>query len=562
MFDLLPNEVLCQIFSHLNLYHLTILEHVCSRFESISHYVVNSRNIQYGDIKEVMVAYDLFNNNCTLYHEIKNKFSIKTQSHLTTYKNLQHIRVSGLNLDVDFCTTRLKYLKYTGHSDHQIENDPCLKYGITYKLFTKKTYQFIIQNHYLSLITSLQSYDTNKENTYVCDYFAKYDNFLLLQEFYKLKFNLSNKICVYASKNNNFAMLKWGHKKFYGEWNYKKCIKYALFHQNYVMLCWLLCNDHFPEDKHVYLLQYAAKYDHLGLIKIYYPHIITKPKQIHAKINKLIYDNASKSGNLNILLWMRKNTGSWNVSIVYNAVKYGHTHILEHAKMQKCPWNEFMYDKISNETKMWINQNGYPWNPNIISFLKNHNLDNVITYGKKNGIAWNLELTNNNECLLNILKWLKEINFFHSYDAIKYITIWAINHGDLDILDWLIINGLIVKKLVCNEAIRNNNFEMLKWARQNGCKWNDISFGLAVQHCSIELIEWMYGHQCPINKKDKNKMCFNAYENNKYDTLKWLIDHQFCYDQKIKMCNKLYHLTPIVKINQIVLRLYQKYLLD
>ncbi len=162
-----------------------------------------------------------------------------------------------------------------------------------------------------------------------------------------------------------------------------------------------------------------------------------------------VINDAALGGQLDILVWAKRNGYKINSDAVRHAVKGSHFLIVK-----------------------WLYKNNHRMLKNICS-----------------------EATSYDQ--LPILKWAREINC-NRHDTYTTVCFEAARHGHLHILKWAHKNGLPWNEQTCLFAAMNGHLQCLKYARENGCEWDKQVYLYAKGYGYIELLNWAVENGCPI----------------------------------------------------------------
>ena len=124
-------------------------------------------------------------------------------------------------------------------------------------------------------------------------------------------------------------------------------------------------------------------------------------------------------------------------SLCYDAAKKGHVEVLQWARSQGCPWNEWTCIRAIGgnqfEILKWAHARGCPWDISTCAV--------AASVGN-----------------LQILKWLKE----HGCPWDENTTIMASKYGHFEILKWAYKNGCPIDDLICFYAAMHGDICMLR----------------------------------------------------------------------------------------------------
>lgn len=276
------------------------------------------------------------------------------------------------------------------------------------------------------------------------------------------------------------------------------------------------------EDDHE-VSYYAAKYGQTKVLE-------------YLKANdELVYTTkatalAAAGGHLKTLQWLRSKKCPWDEKTCFEAVKHGHTHILQWARdpnpemgSQQSLWKErsifnlyvllmrFIYAAVEwfLGPKQDTAQN-CPWDAVACGFqaATDGHLD-VLKWMFRN--CWDDVAPPSPHDNLNRGRHMIQENLF---DA-------AAKSGHLDILRWSRTNDLQWNQsTICRAAATSGNLEMLQWLRrEQECPWDVTTSVAAARHGHLDVLQWAHANGCPC---DDEKVCNVAAEGGYLDILQWL----------------------------------------
>lgn len=71
--------------------------------------------------------------------------------------------------------------------------------------------------------------------------------------------------------------------------------------------------------------------------------------------------------------------------------------------------------------------------------------------------------------------------------------------GELELLQWLYVEGFLIGSSTCSEAAQNGHLEVLKWLRSAGCTWNSNIICNAAESGRIDIIKWVRDNGAPMS---------------------------------------------------------------
>jgi len=230
--------------------------------------------------------------------------------------------------------------------------------------------------------------------------------------------------------------------------------------------------------------------------------------------------NAAKIGDLEMIIWARKNGFSIDYLTSIYAAEYGQLDILKWIKE-----NESMETLDKKNICLYATRNntGYI---NIFEWIKENNWENSInwtTVCNEAGINGHL----------HVLKWIKNnvINLKNDWDC--KICYYAAKFSHLDIIKWAreennpplywsydVFSAATGLKNNIYRNIDNTNFHILEYLKNNGCPINKNAYNSAAYVGSLHIMKWIRENYPHVIFDDSTTR--NAAEGGQLETLKWL----------------------------------------
>lgn len=107
----------------------------------------------------------------------------------------------------------------------------------------------------------------------------------------------------------------------------------------------------------------------------------------------------------------------------------------------------------------------------MFSCYASHGRFEVLDWGRKNGLRWNIRTTRA-----------------------------AAHFGNISLLHALRVQGCAWDASTCSYAANSNQLSTLQWARANGCPWDSNTLLMAAREGHLELLKWAYDNGCPQNR--------------------------------------------------------------
>jgi hypothetical protein len=154
-------------------------------------------------------------------------------------------------------------------------------------------------------------------------------------------------------------------------------------------------------------------------------------KHLHQQGGLNLYNvlpmKAAKTGQLEVLQWLRENGCPWDEYTCHHAAEGGHLEVLQWLRANGCPWNASTCGSAAEggqlEVLQWLRANGCPWD----------------------------------ECT----------------------CAEAAGGGHLEVLQWARANGCPWNVSTCSGAANGGHLEVLRWTRANGCPCDDLTCAFA-----------------------------------------------------------------------------------
>lgn len=129
---------------------------------------------------------------------------------------------------------------------------------------------------------------------------------------------------------------------------------------------------------------------------------------------------------------------------------------------------------------------------------------------------------------VEILAWLRDV-FNFKFDSLSY-NIAAI-YGRVGVLQWLLDNNYPSggeleyhgsRSFICTNAVRERKFESLKWLHDNGFPWNEDTFCAAIAIGNLEIVKYLCQNKCPWNAR----VFSDAQEKGDHKILECLVEYR------------------------------------
>jgi len=208
--------------------------------------------------------------------------------------------------------------------------------------------------------------------------------------------------------------------------------------------------------------------------------------------------------------------------------------------------------ELANDSLLWVNLCVNLGTNNLLNWYFNENYsikelyyllieihEKPITIKNKLLVEWytyNLVLMNNTELLKKILNYdiegekiidtivLQHVNKTKDYNLLNILNKnnklinYASENGYLEIVKWLMENGVPRDERVITFASENGHFEMVKWLKENGAPWNEWTITYASKNGHFEIVKWLRENGAPWNEWTITY----ASKNGHFEIVKWL----------------------------------------
>ena len=114
-------------------------------------------------------------------------------------------------------------------------------------------------------------------------------------------------------------------------------------------------------------------------------------------------------------------------------------------------------------------------------------------------------------------QWLCEEGGFEMDEE---VMLWAAYGGNVELVQWLRVNGCPWHERTCTMAAQGGRLEVLRWAREHGCDWSASTCSGAVRRGDLEVLQWLRANGCPWDKST----CSFAVACYHVDVLEWARD--------------------------------------
>jgi hypothetical protein len=232
------------------------------------------------------------------------------------------------------------------------------------------------------------------------------------------------------------------------------------------------------------------------------------------------YLDAAKNGHIIILQWIipiittdgdHRDHSSWSHKICCTAAEHGHQEILEWL------WPMMTYDYL---TKI------------CISAIKGDRFD-ILQWLYSNGATWDNDAYSiaAQWGRFEILQWLWKIRRpdIPTRTTSLHISSSAAAGGHLDILEWLVANGVEVGNTAAIDAADAGHVHILKWLYLRNIVLDEDGLELAAANGHLAVLEWAYSIGIPMSI-DIGEAAIHSKD---ITLIKWLLDHGLQRDHRL-----------------------------
>ncbi|CAM9602189.1 unnamed protein product [Phaeothamnion confervicola] len=191
-------------------------------------------------------------------------------------------------------------------------------------------------------------------------------------------------------------------------------------------------------------------------------------------------DWSAEAGQLDTLMWARRNGRPWGANVCSGAAGGGHLGVLQYARANGCPWDGDCTNRAAGgahlEVLKWARANGCPWGAYTAAAAAENGHLEVLQWVRANGCPWGAVTTSG-----------------------------AAAHGRLSILQWLRSQDCPWDESTCYRAALGGHLEVLQWARANSCPWDATTCCGAIQGAAARgiaagedrCVRWVHENGCP-----------------------------------------------------------------
>ncbi len=548
--NILPNETLIHIFSHINEYELIFIACVCKKWYDCALYLRNKKLLPrwftpIGQItqsighlsfyKEMSFQHDyqfdshimnqiVKKNDFTMFNwAIDNKMNISIDHIIKMYiqndkfdiiKLLFHIL--NKNITNDHILHAIKWEKYDimfWLIEHGVLNHCSLEEAH----FTQ-----IIINGNIDILKKLNKMNifnrTNYECNTVCDSAIKFDKYNILKWCHSINMRISPSCVIKAIEKNNFEIFKFLYENindntFYDfheigieacgtgnmemlEYLHKNGMTFdnSCYYQIYnvenwlEIVEWLKTIECYPDIENLsHAIQWSSNIAYLEYLELNYGLSVLDPDF------KIRY--AFGWFKLEAMTWMYEKGFVFNDDFINCCLDSENINLLKWLIDRGCKVNnEFLALAMKRNSfdviKILLEEHKCDINPDYISVMLRSNKNTI----KHSSVFYKYTQIKLNELRRNIIKII--------YNKIN-----------------------ILPNDICFCAVINNDFELLKWAHSLGYGVGPEIFNRVIEENNILILEWLYDNKCPVNENEAFK-----YASKNIQIIFWLVEKGYKTD--------------------------------
>lgn len=210
--------------------------------------------------------------------------------------------------------------------------------------------------------------------------------------------------------------------------------------------------------------------------------------------------NVDKTWKLETVRWCFEQHYPWPQETCYAAARGGHFGLLRWLRAISCPWSpntmQGAIEAKHMEILEWCKAAGCPWIEN----------------------AWDVAVRGGN---LEIVRWCVDND---PGDPLSIMTcLPAIQHGHLEVLQWLRARGCPWGHGACYAAASGGHFRLLRWCVENGCPWGKPFASKHGFTGSLSMMEWADANGCPWARMrpDVEKIRRHAASQGNLEIVQW-----------------------------------------
>ncbi len=103
-----------------------------------------------------------------------------------------------------------------------------------------------------------------------------------------------------------------------------------------------------------------------------------------------------------------------------------------------------------------------------------------------------------------------------------FVPQFAAKVGNIEVLEWCIVNNIIIDILACNATVGNNQLIAIQFLIDKKYDFNTQGYAVAALNGHIESLELLYKNNIPLGQDNGANICRNAAIGGQIEALKWL----------------------------------------
>ena len=112
-------------------------------------------------------------------------------------------------------------------------------------------------------------------------------------------------------------------------------------------------------------------------------------QQGRLELSENLLQEAAKTGQLEVVKWLRANGWPWNTTTCSWVEEGGHLEVLQWARANGCPWNEWRCSSAAQgghlEVLQWARANGCPWDERTCAEATSNGHFELLSWAQANG---------------------------------------------------------------------------------------------------------------------------------------------------------------------------------
>jgi hypothetical protein len=219
---------------------------------------------------------------------------------------------------------------------------------------------------------------------------------------------------------------------------------------------------------------------------------VPKLQWLHAQQGRPLHEDityhAAKSGNVDVLNWLKDRGHAFTAVTCWGAAAGAHVHILKYLRDGACGWNTYACSAAAKAghltTLQWLHEQGCPWEPDeICGDAAESSSIEMLLYLMQQG------------CVLNERTLLK-----------------AAAQGKLAVCQFLLAEQCPCNAEACTDAAAGGHLETVRVMHESGCPWDvDTICSSAASSGSQELLQYLKAQGCAFVEGDMNAAAYAGH---------------------------------------------------